>query len=48
MSDDDDYPDDADEPDDEIDRCAECGAHLFEEEHDWNCSCAGEDEDDEL
>ena len=27
--------------------CPECGCDLFTEEHDWDCSYYGEDEDDE-
>ena len=27
--------------------CPDCGVHLNEEEHDWDCAYAGEDDDDE-
>lgn len=37
--------DELDEDDDLDPECAECGCDLFTEEHDWDCSYFGEDDD---
>lgn len=44
---DDGYPYDEEEPYEDWEICTACSAHIFSEEHDWDCPYARDDEDEE-
>lgn len=38
---------DDEEPHDDLETCPECGVNIFCDEHDWDCSYADDDDEDD-